>query len=522
MAFIYRSILPWIAVIAMATAIACSSKRPVGPAGAADRGTAANLSRWHETSPAGDLPAEAIPNTPVGARIRGLIDGINANNPDVTRAFVESAFSKEFRDFVPMDMHIQAFQMMYNRSGGFEFHSIRQNAQRTAGHVTVAIVKSRATGSWHDLVLDVDPEPPHLIRGTHLALAWPPEKRPSSGPLTRTELVEELRSLLGKLASADMFSGTVLVARDGQIWFKQAFGLASKRFNVPNRVDTKFNLGSMNKMFTGVAAVQLAERGKLSLDDPISKYVSTDWLASDMASKIKVKHLLTHTSGLGTFFTDEFENTARLRLRDINDYKPIVRKSTLAFEPGTDWHYSNTGMLLAGVVIENASGMNYHDYIRRHITGPAGMTNTDCYDMDQPVTNLAIGYSRDVSTKTGWTNNLFKHVVKGGPAGGGFSTVEDLLKFDIALRSHTLLNPTHTDMALNAKPKLQSPEYGFGFGHRGGPGNRIVGHDGGFAGISANLDMYLDSGFTVAVMSNYDAGAMLVSEKISMLIDRLK
>ncbi len=149
------------------------------------------------------------------------------------------------------------------------------------------------------------------------------------------------------------------------------------------------------------------------------------------------------------------------------------------------------------------------------------MINSDCYEMDRPVPNLAIGYSKDNSGESPpWTNNYYKHVIKGGPAGGGFSTVEDLLRFDQALRSHKLLDPEHTEMVWSAKPELNSPEYGFGFGVYGGPGNRIVGHGGGFSGISSNLDMFLDSGYTAAVMSNYDRGAIPVQNKIRELLER--
>ncbi len=113
---------------------------------------------------------------------------------------------------------------------------------------------------------------------------------------------------------------------------------------------------------------------------------------------------------------------------------------------------------------------------------------------------------------------MFKHVVRGGPAGGGFSTVEDLLRFASALRSGKLLNPKYTEMVWTGKPEWNSPDYGFGFAARGTAGDRIVGHGGGFPGISANLDMFLDSGYTAAVMSNYDGGAQPINDKIRELI----
>ena len=111
-------------------------------------------------------------------------------------------------------------------------------------------------------------------------------------------------------------------------------------------------------------------------------------------------------------------------------------------------------------------------------------------------------------------------MIRGGPAGGGFSTVEDLFRFAVALRAHKLLNANYTEMVWSGKSELNSPDYGFGFGVRGTAGDRIVGHGGGFPGISSNLDMFLDSGYTAVVLSNYDGGAHAVSEKMRELIQR--
>ena len=467
-----------------------------------------------------DIPG--LPDTPAANRVREVIEAVNANDAEKVRTLVNSAFSQEFRDFAPMEQHIDVFGHTYTSTGGLDFHAVRHYKDPTPETEIVAIVKTRRTEMWRAIVLNIEPKPPHRISGLQFAPARPPSDLPKPGKLSPDQLVTQLEAFLNKLTAADAFSGSVLLAKNGEVLFKKAYGLASKRFNVPNRVDTKFNLGSMNKMFTGVAVAQLAQRGKLSLDDPVSKYLSTDWLPREVADKIQVKHLLTHTSGLGSYFSDEFMNASRTRFRDIDDYKSLISNETLAFEPGTDWQYRNSGMFLAGVIVEKASGMGYHEYIRKFVTGPAGMTNTDCYQMDEPVPNLAIGYSRDSSRETGWTNNIFKHVVRGGPAGGGFSTVEDLLKFDIALRSHKLLNAESTELVWTGKPKLGSPDYGFGFGARGTPDDRIVGHSGGFPGISSNLDMMLDSGYTVAVMANYDGIASTVSEKMRELIGRLE
>jgi len=333
------------------------------------------------------------------------------------------------------------------------------------------------------------------------------------------EAVAQMKAFVESEAAAERFSGTVLVARDGEVLFQGAYGLASRRFDVANNIDTKFNLGSMNKMFTSVAVLQLVETGQMKLQDPISKYLDETWIPEELARKISIEHLLTHTSGLGSYFNREYMKSSRAMFRELEDYKSIVYQDTLDFEPGARWGYSNTGMFLLGVIVQMIADQNYFEYIREHIYEPAGMVNTDCYDMDRPVPNLAIGYSQHDGE---WVNNLYQHVIRGGPAGGGFSTVPDLLAFDTALRGLVLLDQEHTELVWSAKPDIGSPGYGYGFSQGGTGANRIVGHSGGFSGISSNLDMFIDSGFTTAVMSNIDNGAIPIRDKLRELLLRVE
>jgi CubicO group peptidase (beta-lactamase class C family) len=296
-------------------------------------------------------------------------------------------------------------------------------------------------------------------------------------------------------------------------------GEASKRFHVPNNIDTKFNLGSMNKMFTATSIMQLVEKGHLSLDDPISKYVDESWLPEEITSKITIHHLLTHTSGLGSYFNETYMKGSRQLFRHVDDFKPLVKGEKPAFEPGKRFRYSNTGMLLLGVVIESVTGGSYFDYIRKNIYEPAGMTDSDSYEMDYPVENLAIGYSRDRQSRYGWQNNLYKHVIKGGPAGGGFSTVKDLHRFARAIRAGKLVSQESLDKMW----KDHSGEnYGYGFSVEEGSNGKVVGHGGGFSGINSNLDIYLDKEYIVAVMSNYDRGASPIAQKVGQLLARVR
>jgi CubicO group peptidase (beta-lactamase class C family) len=383
----------------------------------------------------------------------------------------------------------------------------------------VLIVRSAMLETWRAMVVEVEPEPPHRITSLDLLPARPPRDLPKAAALEPPRIAKDLGSYVDRLAAAGLFSGTVLLARDGKVLLTKAVGIANRDFDAPVRLDTKFNLGSMNKMFTGVATMKLVEQGRLSLDDPIAKHLDDTWLPQVDKTKVLVKHLLTHTSGLGSYFNDSFDRSSRLLFRRVDDYKPLVAAETLAFEPGTKSSYSNTGMLVAGAVIEGASGIDYFEFVRRHVTGPAGMTNTDCYELDKVNRNLAVGYERRVTAGgTEFRNNIFDHVLRGGPAGGCYSTVEDLDKFAQSMRGRALVGEAATRELLRPWPEIASPDYGLGFGIDQTPLGRRVGHSGGFTGISADLAVYLDAGWTVAVLSNFGEAASFVSQKANTLI----
>jgi CubicO group peptidase (beta-lactamase class C family) len=262
---------------------------------------------------------------------------------------------------------------------------------------------------------------------------------------------------------------------------------------------------------------QLVERGKLSFDDPLSNYLP-QFPDPEAAKKIKIKHLLSHTAGLGGFFSQAWRDSSRLLYRTVDDQmKRAAADEKLLFEPGMRHRYSNTGMLVAGKVVEIVSGQDYYDYVRENIFKPAGMPNTDCYELDKVNSNLAVGYEKHYDDQgISFRNNIYEHTLRGGPQGGGYSTVEDLLKFDVALRSNKLVGPEYVNLLLSAKPELHSPRYGYGFAID--EAERIAGHGGGFIGINSNLDMFLGTGWTAVVMSNYGRGAMIPQQVMRELV----
>jgi CubicO group peptidase (beta-lactamase class C family) len=469
---------------------------------------------------AGEEPA--LPETPAGKQLAAWLRAYNSGEVDVVRRFVTDRYARSAlgqKDAVAR--RLEVFNRVYAANGPLEVVRVEKSADREL----TALTRSRAADSWLRLTAFVEADPPHAITRVGIEFTdGPPE--PGRGKLGDAQIVKELEAFLDKLAGAGLFSGTVLLARDGKPLVRRAYGLASRAYQVPNRVDTKFNLGSMNKMFTAVAVAQLAQQGRLDFNDPLGKHLP-DYPNKEAARKVTLHHLLTHTSGIGDYFTDKYMETSKDRFRKIQDYLPLFVNEPLAFEPGKEFRYSNGGFMVLGAVVEKVSGQDYFDYVREHVYRPAGMVNTDAYEMDHDTPNLAIGYTAEVGATgrlgAATKNNLFLHVVKGGPAGGGFSTVEDLLRFDTALRGGKLLDRKLTDLVLAGKVAAGrlagSARYAYGFFDDTYRGTRIVGHGGGFPGINAALDMYLDKGYTVAVLSNLDPpAAHLVADKLKRLI----
>jgi len=458
-----------------------------------------------------------MPEGAQGARIRSVLEVINSGDQDRIRRFLDQECSNDFRGAMPVEDHISTLLGFLRDTGGVEFTAIRSFTPERPG-LTVVIIKDRNMGSFWGLVLRFADTTEFLVSGLGISSVRGPAG-PAEAALTEKEAVDEIRALTSGLIAKGWFSGTLLVAKGPLVLLTMAGGEASKSFHAGNNLDTKFNLGSMNKMFTAIAVARLIELGKLSFDDPIGKWVDETWLPRDVTGVITVRHLMTHTSGLGSYFNETFNLSSRALYRKLDDYKPLLRNEKPAFAPGERFQYSNTGMLLLGVIIEKVTGEDYFDHVRKTISTPLGMMNTDCYEMDYPVENLAVGYSPDWKSPYRWQSNLYKHVIKGGPAGGGFSTVKDLHKFAQALLlgklvSKPMLETLWTD--------FKGGSYGYGFTVVQGPGGKVVGHSGGFPGLNSELDIYVDSGYIVAVLSNYDNGASPLAARIGRTLARIK
>ena len=323
---------------------------------------------------------------------------------------------------------------------------------------------------------------------------------------------KDLSSYFDSLVAENKLSGVVLVAKNGTTIASKAAGVANKATNAPIDLNTKFNLGSMNKMFTSVAIAQLAQAGKLSFTDTVGKHLP-DYPNKDVAEKVTIHHLLTHTSGMGSYWGEKFA-AQREKLLTVAAHLPLFASDPLSFPPGEKFQYSNAGFMLLGAIVEKVSGQDYHSYVQEHVYKPAGMTDTGFYEPGREIPNLAIGYTKrgpkDEPLPEPRDNNDLREI-RGGPAGGGFSTAPDLVKFHQALFGYKLLDKTHTDLITTGKVDAFGGRgrYGYGFGETNAAGKRSVGHNGGSPGIAADLQMFPESGYTAVALMNSDPPSLM-------------
>ena len=311
---------------------------------------------------------------------------------------------------------------------------------------------------------------------------------------------QKIEALVRAHSDLDMFSGTVLVAKNGNVIYSGAFGEANKDHSVANRLNTRYNIGSIGKTFTAVAIMQLMEAGKLQLTDPLSEYLP-DFPFPEKDS-INIHHLLTHTSGLGDYF-DHKDFFAKMdSLRGIKDVLPLVYDQKPEFPAGTRFLYSNSGMLLLGAIIEEVSGMPYKEYLQRHILGPAGMKETGIVYEEEVLPNRAIGYTKNADDT--YTANVLT-IPPACSAGGIRTTVADLLKFDQGLNGTKLLSEESKKMMFT--PSSLNAHAACGWEVKEMVGHRFVGHSGGAGGVEAYFFRFIDDGYTVVVLSNYTNGA---------------
>lgn len=413
-----------------------------------------------------------LPQTAAGRRVEAYLKAFNAGESAMKEFFAANT-AKDALQSAPLETRLARYKQMRERLGTLE---VRKIAGSRAD--LVSLVARGSNGPVVSLDFQFEAAEPFGLVSIRVMDLDEEESSTAEPKKNDAELIPTVGEYARKIAASDAFSGVIMVAHGGKPIFLEAYGLADRAAKIANRIDTKFNIGSINKTFTGIAVRQLAAEGKINLDDPIKKYLP-DYPNADAAAKITVRHLLNMTSGIGDFFGERYDATPKDKIKSLKDYLPLFADKPLAFEPGSRNLYSNGGYVVLGLIVEKASGTDYYSTVRDHIFKPAGMADTESFAKDAVVANRALGY-----TGSGAQRKLNYDTLpgRGSSAGGGYSTAADLLKYVTALDKGVFGG---------AAPELQG-----GFGIAGGA-----------PGLNAAVEWDPQRGYAVIVLANLDPPA---------------
>lgn len=428
----------------------------------------------------------AVPSTPAGIVFAEWLSAYNSADREALQAF---------KDKYKRETPVEETLRWREETGGYELLAVDGQAPR----VLRAVLKERDSDDAYQATFSVTADdPPGMATFALEPTALPPDR--AVRRLSEADAVAAVAARATALADGGTFAGAVLIARGDQVLLERAWGLADRAKRTPNAVDTQFRIGSMNKMFTAVAILQLIEAGKLALDDTVGEHLP-DYADRDTARKVTVRQLLTHSGGTGDIFGPEFD-AHRDELATHDDYRKLYEKRPPDFAPGSDTRYSNYGFVLLGLLVEKASGQSYYDYVDAHIYARAGMTASGSEPESSAVPKRSVGYMKDGGE---WVTNAGTLPHRGMAAGGGYSTVRDLHRFARALADGKLVSKALVAQATRAQN--DNPGYGWGFAVRDDGTLRRYGHGGGAPGMNGELQVYPDTGYVVVALSNLDPPA---------------
>ena len=447
--------------------------------------------------PGGDSPSQMRHGGPGegghDALARGFAAAFNSGDFETMQKFYVGNATEEFRSRRTKEEDRELYEMLYGDMGKLQIQSLDIEGP---GRM---LLGARAADMSDPVTFDFELQN-GKIQGFRVNVGGPPQGD-SAMALDLPEGADEktvsaaLDRELGKLTDDDEFSGVVFVGRAGKPIFHRAYGMANRESGRANATNTRFDVGSITKLLTKIAVAQLAEAGKLSLDDTLAD-VLPSYPNQEIARRITLRQLLKHRSGLGDIFNDRWDDYPKDKLVSPSDFFPLFSDLPLNFEPDQSQSYSNAGYIVLGAVVEAVSGKPYAEYLDTHVFRPAGMRRSGFPVRDGTSADLAVGYTREGAADDGLHPNLGMLPIRGCPAGSSSHTAEDLWKFDLALRGDKLLGPGWTDWVFTGKQPSGKTE------SRDNPPSFAMGVAGGGPGVNAVLES--DPELTVIVLSNLD------------------
>lgn len=372
---------------------------------------------------------DLFPQGPYQERLEAVTAALRSPDLQTMQALVREHLSEELAQ-LPLEAHVDYFRQLSSSLGSFEVNTV---SDQGGGQFYIDL--DPESGQGMRLLAEFDPNPPHGLLGLQ------PIPRVD---MQRLDLADTaaVKAALSELSESGIFSGAMHIENEGKVLVRGAWGMADKRHGIPNSEQTRFAVGSITKAFTRLAAARLAIQGALDLQEPIGELVPE--LPERMRNSITPWHLLRHESGLTDYFGHPRYEKEKEHYLDVADYLPVISELELAFPPGTAQRYSNAGYVLLGVVIQRAAKQSYHDYVRKHVFGPAAMKDTDFEQPTLAGRPYATGYTNlsPLGPDEGFVRentDLLPGI--GTPAGTSYSTLDDLRRFTRSIWDETVFEP---------------------------------------------------------------------------------
>ena len=439
-----------------------------------------------------------FPATPLGIIAKEWVDAINQGDEAALRSFIENRFSSFALKNQNPDSLLTLFRNLQKQGGGIEVVRFSPNKGELPMEI---IIKSKNGNRFANVIIGLNEKEGKLAGIGIRKIENPEDQNWARGVLTEREMIDEIKRQVAKSAENGDFSGVVLVAKDDKILLNEAYGYADREAKIPNTTKTGFHLASVGKMFTSAAIAKLVKAGKISYTDTVAK-ILPDYPNRDIAQKVTIHHLLTHTAGMGTFFQSPgFDR--KIKYHNAAEEIAVYQDEPLFFEPGARWRYSNAGYSLLSAIIERVSGKTYLEYIRENVLKPLKMNDTDTNTNDIPAKNAAVLYQPTEVDPFGLEPLQADRGILTAQAngfGGGFSTATDLYKFARAFRTGNLLGQESIETLVAPKiPAQANQTSGYGIYERIVNGETVRGHSG---GGRADVAILWNSGYIVVVQVN--------------------
>lgn len=451
---------------------------------------------------------DPAPREAVEDQGRRFVEAVDSDDATMRALSIRALFTPASVEHGGEEKLLRLLDRLRDELGMLEFHHAEVVSVGEGGGRRVSLhvyARSKKDGQWRDLQFRLDPAPPHRLETlAFLASVAEPVYLPNGG-LKDATTIEWLRGYVDKLATEDDLSGGILVAAGDEEIFRRSFGYADMARHRPMSPRTRFNLASGGKMFTALAVAQLVQEGRVRFGDTLVRYLP-ELADQKFAHTVTIANLLTHTSGIGEYWDEEYEKHWH-DIRTLKQFLPFVIKAGTHFKPGEQFEYCNSNYILLGLVLEAVTGMPYEAVLARRIFEPLGMRDTGLFPYDDrdslQATNLTGGPHAWREADRGF---------RGSSAGGCLSTLSDMLRFARGLVGGRIVSDSLLAVMTTSKTEGlagRNPlSYGYGFeAHKSGDAVRSFGHGGIAQGVNFAFSYFPDSDITLLVFSNQDNGA---------------